>query len=63
MKAIKIIEIDVNRLNDIARKHNLCPKEAYNIFIEIKNSANILTLDENKLKEQGYKGDIHSQEE
>ncbi len=56
-------ELDFNELQKIADKYQVTPNQAYLIYCEVDNIIVRPDYPVIVQEEQGYKGDIHSQEE
>ena len=57
-----VYDIDLSKVEVIAKKYDLPVKVCFNIFQDIKAIANVTQVPDQP-EEQGYHGDIHSQEE
>ena len=58
-----VYDIDLSKVDVIAKKYDLPAKVCFDIFQDIKAIANVTQVHDQPEEEQGYKGDTHSQEE
>lgn len=60
---MRVKELDFNLLSEIAEKHNLPARKVYQIYCDVDAIVVLSEVKDSVPEEQGYKGDIYSQEE